>query len=224
MNDTKQLSFSFPVNPHFSVESYIHGEANDAAFRFMNTWPSWSSRFLNLYGPSGVGKTHLAEIWKQKVDAYSIDWDQKFFSWPNPTTIAEKADAFVIDNLKTFDDEEWFFHFYNAVALRQGYILAITPIPIAGLKTKIPDLRSRLLTFVNIPLHAPDDAMLGQICQKILLDRGMQVSDESMTYILNRIDRSYDNLQSFIRLLDELSLSQHKVVTVPFLRQLFHKV
>ena len=34
----------------------------------IESWPNWSSRFVNIFGPKGCGKTHLINILKNKIE------------------------------------------------------------------------------------------------------------------------------------------------------------
>ena len=64
MND--QLIFKFPSNKVYKKEDFYVSSSNQEAYDLINSWPRWVKRIINVYGPSGSGKSHLAFILKGK--------------------------------------------------------------------------------------------------------------------------------------------------------------
>ena len=65
MND--QLILKFPSQKAYKREDYYVSASNQEAYDFINSWPRWIKRIVNIFGPSGSGKSHLASILKNKV-------------------------------------------------------------------------------------------------------------------------------------------------------------
>ena len=65
MND--QLILKFPSKKHILKEDFYVSAGNQKAYDFINSWPKWIKRIVNIFGPSGSGKTHLASILKNKT-------------------------------------------------------------------------------------------------------------------------------------------------------------
>ena len=65
MND--QLILKFPSKKAYLKEDFYVSESNEKAYDFVNAWPKWIKKILNIYGPSRSGKTHLASILKSKT-------------------------------------------------------------------------------------------------------------------------------------------------------------
>ena len=82
MND--QLIFKFPSNKVYLREDYYVSSSNQQAYDFVNCWPKWIKKIVNIYGPQGSGKTHLASILKNKTSTLEIESkdlnDKIFFS------------------------------------------------------------------------------------------------------------------------------------------------
>ena len=79
-----QLIFKFPFKTNYFEEDFYVSENNFEAYKLIETWPSWSSRFVNIFGPSGCGKTHLANIFNKKINSFLIKAsDLKNNSLPN---------------------------------------------------------------------------------------------------------------------------------------------
>ena len=45
---------------------------NFNAYKLIESWPKWPSRFINIFGPKGCGKTHLINIIKDKISVMII--------------------------------------------------------------------------------------------------------------------------------------------------------
>ena len=45
--------------------------SNQEAYNFIVSWPKWIKRIINIFGPSGSGKSHLASILKSKTLMYA---------------------------------------------------------------------------------------------------------------------------------------------------------
>ena len=45
--------------------------SNQEAYDFINSWPRWIKRIVNIFGPSGSGKSHLASILKNKTSMFA---------------------------------------------------------------------------------------------------------------------------------------------------------
>ena len=64
MND--QLILKFPSHRAYKKEDFYVSPSNQEAYDFINSWPKWIKRTVNVFGPSGSGKSHLASILKSK--------------------------------------------------------------------------------------------------------------------------------------------------------------
>jgi chromosomal replication initiation ATPase DnaA len=69
----KQLIFKFPFKTNYFEEDFYVSTNNFEAYKLIETWPKWSSRFINIFGPAGCGKTHLANIFYKKINSFFIN-------------------------------------------------------------------------------------------------------------------------------------------------------
>ena len=61
---TDQLIFKFPANKIYKREDFYVSPSNQEAYDFVNNWPRWIKRIVNIFGPQGCGKTHIASFKK----------------------------------------------------------------------------------------------------------------------------------------------------------------
>ena len=53
MND--QLILKFPSNKLYLKEDFYVSPSNQVAYDFVNSWPKWIKRIVNIFGPVGSG-------------------------------------------------------------------------------------------------------------------------------------------------------------------------
>ena len=70
MND--QLILKFPSNKVYLKEDFYVSPSNREAYDFISSWPKWIRKIVNIFGPSGSGKSHLASILKSKTSCLEI--------------------------------------------------------------------------------------------------------------------------------------------------------
>ena len=71
MND--QLILKFPTHQAYKKEDFYVSPSNHEAYDLINSWPKWIKRIINILGPSGSGKSHLASILKSRTSCLLID-------------------------------------------------------------------------------------------------------------------------------------------------------
>jgi len=70
-------------------------------------------------------------------------------------------------------------------------------------------------------LTAPDDALLRSLIVKLGADRQLTVDEGLVSYLVNRIERSFVGARAAVARLDEESMRQHRPVTRALAAELF---
>lgn len=199
----RQIPLNLEHQPGYHREDLIVTGSNRAAVDLIDRWPNWLSPVTILAGPTGSGKTHLAEIWRAGTGALLVD----------PSSITEEAVngaaeyPVLIDNIgATPFDETGLFHLINSV--RQNAAQGIGPSLLmtsrlwpANWNVKLPDLASRLKAATVVEIAEPDDLLLSGVIHKLFADRQVSVEPHVVAYLVSRIERS---LLSAIRIVDKL--------------------
>ena len=72
-----QLVFKFPtIKKYFKKDFYV-SESNQEAYNFVDSWPKWIKKIVNIYGDHGSGKTHLSSILQEKTKSLLLNSKQK---------------------------------------------------------------------------------------------------------------------------------------------------
>ena len=72
MSELNQLLLELDYKINFNEHDFFLSQSNSNAFNLINRWPNWSKKILNISGEKFSGKSHLANIFKYKSNAYLI--------------------------------------------------------------------------------------------------------------------------------------------------------
>ena len=219
MND--QLILKFPTYQAYKKEDFYVSPSNQEAYDFINNWPKWIKRIINIFGPSGSGKSHLASILKNKTSCLKIDsnkLNEKIF------LKFKTKEALIIENLNEKISEKLLFSLWN-IALQDNKYLLITSIkPISSYKFKLTDLISRVKSSLAIGIDLPGDDLISVILAKNFSDKQIKVEKKHIDYIIKRIDRSYEKISQFILTLDKYSLKKGSPFSLKLIKEVLKMI
>ena len=200
-----QLILKFPSHQAYKKEDFYVSPSNQEAYDFINSWPKWIKRTINIFGPSGSGKSHLASILKSKTSNLQIEGknlsDEIFFKF-------KIKEALIIENLDEKVSEKLLFSLWNITLQDNKYLLITSKKPINSFKFKLRDLTSRVTSGLIIGINLPSDDLISVILAKNFSDKQIKVEKKHIDYIIKRIDRSYEKISQFILTLDKYSLEK----------------
>ena len=218
---TDQLIFKFPSNKIYLKEDFYVSPSNQEAFDFINSWPKWIKRIVNIFGPPGSGKTHLASILKSKTTTLKINAgelnDKIFFEF-------KTKEALIIEDLNKKVEENLLFSLWNVALQDNKYLLITSSKPISGFNFKLPDLNSRTKSCVSIGLKLPSDDLISVILAKNFSDKQIKVENKHINYIIKRIDRSYEKISLFISILDKYSLKKGSPFSLKLIKEVLKMI
>ena len=200
-----QLILRFPSHQAYKKEDFYVSPSNQEAYDFINSWPKWIKRTVNIFGPSGSGKSHLAAILKNKTSCLQIEAnnlnDEIFFKF-------KTKESLIIENLNEKISEKLLFSLWNIALQDNKYLLITSKKPINSFKFKLRDLMSRITSSLIIGINLPSDDLISAILAKNFSDKQITVEKKHIDYIVKRIDRSYEKISQFILTLDKYSLKK----------------
>ena len=212
-----QLVFKFPFKTKYYEQDYYVSSNNFSAYRLIESWPNWPDKWVNIFGPTGCGKTHLSNILKKKINSVEI------LNAENITdkTISkfEKLNCLIIDNYEKNIDEKTFYSILNSSKQLDTYVVVNSSIPIKAIKFDLKDLRSRAKSFVNLGIELPTDDLLTVIISKFFSDKQIELNPKISEYIIKNTERSYEKVFKCIKEIDDLSLSSGKSININLIKK-----
>ena len=125
-----QLIFKFPFKKRYYEQDYYVSSNNFSAYKLIEGWPNWTGKWLNVFGASGSGKTHLSKILeknkKVKVIGAKNVSDNLIHEMIN-------LDCLIIDNFDNNIEEKLFYSILNQSKQLDNYIVINSTVPITNL-------------------------------------------------------------------------------------------
>lgn len=214
-NDLNLGSTMPAVNFEYTFDNFIVGGSNKfahAACVAVADKPAQDYNPLFIYGPSGLGKTHLLyavtnEIKKKNPAANIIYIKGEDFTNQMIESLAKKSMAKFRDKYRTCDvllvddiqfiagktsTQEEFFHTFNALYEDGKQIILVSDRPPRDIETLEDRIKTRFEWGLIADIQPPDLELRIAIFKNKISQAGINVSDEIITYLA-------ENLRSHIR-------------------------
>ena len=217
MSDLNQLLLELDYKTNFNEHDFYLSKSNSYAFNFINRWPDWEKKILNISGEKFSGKSHLANIFKLKSKAFLVKGnkiDDSIFK------CLKLYESIIIDDFEECNEEEILYSIFNLIDQDNKYLLINSLKPINKIKYKLPDLASRSKNCLYAEIENPDDELLFAIILKNFSDRQIKIEKKIINFIISRIDRSYRKIDEFIYKVDELSLKKKKPINLKTIKEI----
>ena len=223
-------------NQEYTFENFIVGSSNKfvyAAATAVANNPSGSYNPLFIYGPSGLGKTHLMyavtnemkkknpnikilyvkgeEFTNQLVDSISKKSTNQF------REKYRKADVLLIDDIQFIAGkeatQEEFFHTFNALHEEHKQIILSSDRPPREIKTLEDRLKSRFEWGLIADIQPPDFELRLAILKSKAQQAGLDIPKEALTYIADNIQSNIRQLEGVIKKLGAMQLLSGTPIT-----------
>jgi chromosomal replication initiation ATPase DnaA len=207
----RQLALALPHAESLSRDNFLEGPANAAGLGLVDSWPDWPNRIMLLVGPEGAGKSHLAAIWAEEAGARSTT-AQALTPSGVPGTLS--TGALVIEDLAPSNfDERALFHLMNLAREDEAFVLMTARESPSSFPVELRDLRSRLRALPVVSLLPPDDHLFRALIVKLSMDRQLSIDETVISYLANRIERSFPAARRAVELLDTEALRRGRPIT-----------
>lgn len=210
-----QLRLDLSRSTSLRAEDFVESPSNADAVRRLNGWPNWHGGVLALVGPEGCGKSHLAQVWTDRVGAVRFD--------PHGTTSLSDLSGrpVLIEGEDGPVADEQLFHLINMAGTEGGGLLITARTPPSRWPADLPDLRSRLNALPVAEIEEPDDLVLEQVLRNLFRERNIRPTEDLVPYLLRRIERSVPRAREMVARLDEAADAEQRPVSRALARQFF---
>jgi chromosomal replication initiation ATPase DnaA len=210
-----QLAIDLPHRPALGRADFLVSECNAAALHWIERWPQWPQRALVLHGPAGSGKSHLAELWRERSGGVLIAGEglSKF----DPNELAGHR-AVALDDVQRAP-ERALLHLYNCVVEAGGSLLVVAREAPASWPIALPDLASRLRAAPSVAIAPPDDRLLAAVLVKLFADRQVRVAPGVIGFLVRRMERSFAAAGALAEGLDRRALGAGRPIGIALARR-----
>ncbi len=217
----KQMPLPFGVKPALGKSDFIVAPCNEAALRFIESWPEWPARAGAIYGPKGCGKTHLAEVWAERAGATVVPDED-----PDAVAFLERLAALdipiVVDGLH--DPSERRDRALIALFERpRGFLLLADRTPPTEWKVVVGDLRSRFDSLLAFAMWASDETLLGGVLRKHFADRQLDIPENMIGRVLARLERTPEAIAKFVARADSKALAEKRGISERLIQELLEE-
>ncbi len=207
----RQLVLDLAHRTALDAEDFLVSQANAEAVAFVDLWPDWQHWAGVVSGPEGSGKSHLANVWRQRSGAVRVE-----AAGVNEATVEQlrTLGGLAIENLERgVGDERALFHALNLAREHKYSILLTSRTAPGDLDVTLPDLRSRLRALPHVAIAPPDQALLQGVLVKLFADRQLAIEPAVIAHLVRHMDRSLGMAQRLVADIDHRALATHRKVT-----------
>ncbi|MBV1919122.1 MAG: DnaA regulatory inactivator Hda [Pseudomonadales bacterium] len=224
----QQLTLSLGCQPKRDFDGFVVGD-NAQLVKALKCLPEVNERkFYYIWGESGCGKSHLlqAECQRSTLAQWRciyLEAEQLLEFGPEVLDGMEHFDLVCVDDIdRLLGSELWeegFFHFYNKLFDGNSSLVVSASSAPRSLDIELPDLQSRLCSGEIYQVASLADDAKMEFMVSDAHKRGFQLTPEVAEYIIQRSPRDILSLQAVLDTLDALSLSEQRLITIPFVKK-----
>lgn len=232
-----QLALDVALPHAHTFENFVSGDSLIVASTVRALADGSTRGLVYVHGAAAAGKTHLlhaalhaaAGRGDRVISVSLADAMEGPEVLPTAVLAGLDADMFVclddVDRVMgSHDWEEALFHLFNRIVANDGRLLMSARQAPAGVGCTLPDLASRLASGTTLSLRTLDETQCRLALRLRADERGLELSEEVMTFVLNRARRDMRSLAEFVDRLDKTALVEQRRVTVPFVSKWFDRL
>lgn len=207
-------------------EDFLVSPCNMEAVEWIDAFPEWGNvNGIVVLGNKYSGKTHIAWLFSEKTGAKvynAFEIKDELFS-----DIVPLNSSLVLENVDKLvgnaDFEELLFHIINYAVECNTKLFLTTSQKFMELDFKLPDLKTRLVSFPVATIYSPDDEFLKALLVKQFLERDIIIAPDVIEFIIKHIPRDTLSVKYLVEQADLLSFEEKHRITIPFIKKIIEK-
>ena len=218
----QQLTLGIHLRDDATFQNYYSGQNEQV----IHNLAIQNEPYVFLYGINGTGKSHLLQAachhaGKEGLPVAYLPLAEEGLM-PAMLDGLENMSLIALDDIqKVIGDESWelaLFNLYNRVR-ETGVNMIVSSIePLASLDIKLADLKSRLSWGPTYKLVSLNDEEKLHALQQRAKNRGLDLADDVVLYLLKRSPRDMTSLFALFEKLDNASMVEKRKLTIPFIK------
>ena len=225
-----QLALPLRLADHAVFESFLPNGNEEllALLAAITADPNESGCWL--WGGAATGKTHLLQAVCERAGDRSVYVPLAMLADAGPDLIdgLDSRDVVCIDDIQTIaGNEAWegaLFTLYNELIAAGGRLVVAATMAPRECPFELPDLASRMSHLPTYLVQMLADTDRAEALQLRASHRGLDLPDETASYLLSRSRRDMASLYEVLDHLDEAALRAQRKLTVPFVRDVLQQM
>ncbi|MFN4025360.1 MAG: chromosomal replication initiator DnaA [Hyphomonas sp.] len=184
-------------------DALVIGAPNQAAVSLAGRPDAWATHTLCITGPRFAGLSFLGAAWAARSGGQYLP-AARFIAMKRSALDALAGGAVALDDadLIAAKKDDLLLSLYNMVGVQGGRLLLLAHAAPSAWQAGSADLRSRLNALPVAEISSPDEAHLSARLQAAAAARFMKLSRETVSYLVPRLDLSYEAVET---VMDRLS-------------------
>lgn len=234
------------LNPNYNFENFIKGSSNEFSRTVGETVAQYPAKTFNplfLYGPTGVGKTHLVnaigtrmkELYPEKrvlyvsAHLFQIQYTDavRTNNANNFINFYQSIDVLILDDVQEFagktQTQNTFFHIFNHLH-QNGKQLVMTsdrtPAMLQGMEDR---LLTRFKWGLVAELNKPDLELRRNILRDRIRRDGLDIPENVIHYIAENVEESVRELEGILNSLLAQSIIFKRDIDLSLAERIVHK-
>jgi len=224
----EQLLLNIQLREHTTFANFVAGGNELLLDSLQRSASGRGEQFTYLWGPHGVGRTHLLQASCHKAGEFEQQAfylslaDYKTMS-PAVLRDLETLHLVCLDDIDCIAEdamwEEALFHLYNRIRQGRTHLIVSAGRTPNQLDIKLADLTSRLAWGLVLQVQLLSDASKLQALQLRAEQRGFSMPDAVGNFLLNHCARALPELFAILERLDHACIAEQRRLTIPFVKQ-----
>lgn len=228
MQPRQQLTLNVQLRDDATLENYLCAPGTQALLKALEGQSGAQGEpIIFLYGPADTGKSHLLQAACHLAGAVPVLYlplsELSEYSPQDVLQGVESMGLVCLDDIHAvMGDEAWelaLFDFFNRAREKNCRLLVSADSAPRELPIELADLRSRLSWGIVYQLQALNDEERRSVLCFRAARRGLQLSSEVASYIVDRAPRTLSQLLELLDTLDEASLVEKRSLSIPFVKK-----
>ena len=220
----EQIPINFGFYLEKTLNNFIIGNNQDLYKSLISV--SDINQLILIYGSKSSGKSHIAEAMMHLKlnDCIQINQSTNF----DDISLSDFYDLVVIDDIDKIisnqKNEEILFTLIDNQILHKKSSVVTSTLDIDKCSITLRDLTSRLQSDKIFYINDLNDEDKIKLMMFYCSERGLEVPEKEINYIINNCSRDLYFLCAFIKTIDKTSLSMKKRITIPFIKKVISKL